>query len=171
MESSTKVSHNEHVYLDLRLCNYGIDNISALEKYILPNLTTLYISTNGINVNGCNVISKFLRSKEMNLDFLYLRSNGICDEGAEVLAKELSENATLTTLDLFHNLIGERGCTAFLNLVYDKSSIARAYNSNNKLTEIDFGHKPMTKIVEKLKSAPEINRTHKDTPKAASLKK
>ena len=77
MESSTKVSHNEHVYLDLRLCNYGIDNISALEKYILPNLTTLYISTNGINVNGCNVISKLLRSKETKLEFLRLSTGFI----------------------------------------------------------------------------------------------
>ena len=54
-------------------------------------------------------------------------------------AKAITKKSTLTTLDLNGNNIGKRGYAEFLNLVYDKSSIERAYGSNNTLKEIDFG--------------------------------
>ena len=90
-------------------------------------------------------------------------------------AKALTKKPTLTTLDLNDNNIGEIGYAAFLNLVYDKSSIEKDCSSNNTLREIDFECERESELIQTLysdlESSPEINRKHKDNPKAARLVK
>ena len=113
-------------------CN--IRNISALERYNLPNLNTLGLSGNYIGREGCILISNQLQKEGSTLKSLYLNSTGMRDEEAELLASVLKHNTKLESITLAHNNdITERGHVAFLKLLNDVSSIESTYRSNNTL--------------------------------------
>ena len=57
-----------------------------------------------------------------------------------------------------------------MNLVYNNSSIASDYNSNNTLTELNLDYKPYSGVIKNIGSALKTNIKHKDNPKSAALK-
>jgi len=132
----------------------GITNISALDRYTLPNIQDLDLSGNNIGREGCITISNLLS----NFNCLDLSDTGMGDEEAELLATSFKNNTKLRTFLLepnqrfasdnppspqIRNNITERGYKAFLKLIFDVSSIENMYKSNHTLRlylpECSFG--------------------------------
>jgi len=143
--------------LRLRTCN--ITDISALDTYSLPNLSSLYLSGNNIGREGCIVLSNMLQKDDTLLEALYLDSTGIEDEDVELIANSLKHNTTLKRLWLDENNITMRGYIAFLKILIDVSSIENTYNSNNMLTTLKLGHHDKKSGINgKVNSAVRINK-------------
>jgi len=112
----------------------GITNISALDRYALPNIQDLELSGNNIGREGCITISNLLQQEGSNLKYLDLSDTGMGDGEAELLATSLENNTKLRTFLLEENdNISERGFKAFLKLIFDVSSIENMHNSNHTL--------------------------------------
>jgi len=125
--------------LYLRTCN--IIDISALDRYNLPNLQRLNLIKNNIGREGCIVLSNMLQKEDTMLEALYLDSTGIDNEGTKILALSLKQNTKLTILTLKDNSdITEKGHRALLSLFIDVSSIENTYNSKSVLTTLKLGH-------------------------------
>ena len=156
----------------LSICNCNIANISALDRYTLPNLQRLTLSGNNIGREGCITLSNMLVREDSNLSYLHLDGTGIDDEGAELLAASLENNTKLHTLCLQGNNITERGYKAFLKVMIDIRSIENTYNSNHTLKVLKLP--PRTSagmyIREIVRDAIHINYGHNTAVKAARTK-
>jgi len=117
-------------------CN--ITDITALDRYSLPNLQTLSLSNNKIGREGCITISNLLQKEGSKLTRLSLDSTGMENEGAEILSSSLRNNKKLQILELNQNDINERGHKAFLKVLVDISSIGNTYKSNHTLTTCEL---------------------------------
>jgi len=114
----------------------AITDISSLETYNLPLLSTLDLKGNNIGREGCVTLSNLLRKDDTRLKFLDLENTGIDDEGAELIASSLENNTKLKRLDLQHNKISGRGSRAFFLLLNHPASIEKTYKSNHTLTRL-----------------------------------
>ena len=74
-------------------CN--IDNISALDRYALPNIEYLQLNGSNIGREGCITLSNLLQKEGSKLERLDLEQTDIDDEGVEFLANSLKNNTTL----------------------------------------------------------------------------
>jgi len=117
----------------LYLLHNNIEDISALDRYSLPNLQKLCLNNNNIGREGCITLSNLLQKEDTSLKHLYLDDTGINDEGAEILAASLKHNAKLETLSLVDNNLTNEAYDTFLKLVVDISSIENTYSSNHIL--------------------------------------
>ena len=97
-------------------CAINIKDLSALETYNLPLLSTLDLKGNNIGREGCVTLSNLLQKDDTRLKFLDLDNNDIDDEGADLIASSLENNTKLKRLDLQSNGITQRGIGAFLKL-------------------------------------------------------
>jgi len=114
----------------------AIKDLSALERYNLPLLSTLDLKGNNIGREGCVTLSHLLQKDDTRLKFLDLENTGIDDEGAELIASSLENNTKLKDLYLQHNKISERGSRAFFLLLNHPASIEKTYKSNHTLTRL-----------------------------------
>lgn len=94
---------------NLYLKNCNITNISALDRYNLPNLQSLSLTGNNIGRQGCITISNLLQNEDTTLAAVYLGRAGMGNEETEILANSLEHNTKLESLSLSGNIIGERG--------------------------------------------------------------
>ena len=161
------------VKLTLSICNCNIANISALDRYTLPNLKQLTLSGNNIGREGCITLSNMLQQEGSNLSYLHLDGTGIDDDGAELLATSLENNTKLHTLYLRGNNITERGYKACLKVLIDIRSIENTYNSNHTLKVLKLP--PLTSagmywMREIVRDATHINYGHSTAVKAARTK-
>ena len=155
--------------LRLRTCN--ITDISALDTYSLPNLSSLYLSGNNIGREGCIVLSNMLQKDDTLLEALYLDSTGIEDEDVELIANSLKHNTTLKRLWLDENNITMRGYIAFLKILIDVSSIESTYTSNNMLTILKLGHHDKKSGINgKINSAVRLNKNSPNSHSAGKAK-
>ena len=111
--------------------NCNIADISSLDTYTLPKLTSLYLQGNNIGREGCITLSNLLQKDDTRLKELDLDNNDIDDEGAEIIASSLENNTKLKDLYLQHNKISERGSRAFFLLLNHPASIEKTYKSNH----------------------------------------
>ena len=182
----------------LRLDRCNIDDMTALDYYLLPrlrhldlehnsiqnipsslenftNLEKLYLRNNNIGNEGCRSIAKLLQKDDSRLSDLYLSSTDMGDEEAEILANSLKSNASLETLYLDQiNDIKEQGHRAFLKLLNDVSSIERTYNSNHTLTTLILPYSSNATICEMQRHidfAAEINKSNEGNSHAAGRAK
>jgi len=141
--------------LYLRNCN--ITDISALDRYSLPNLKSLNLSGNHIGREGCTTLSNLIQKEGTRLEDLTLDATDIDDEGAELLATSLKHNTKLKALSLQRNFnINDRGRRAFLKILVDVASIESTYNSNHTLSGLYFTYN--TAILEHIDSVTQLNR-------------
>jgi len=141
--------------LCVEYCN--IEDISALDRYALPNIEYLQLSGTNIGREGCITLANLLQKEASKLVRLDLEQTDIDDEGAEILANSLKNNNTLKILLLKGCLnINEKGCGALLKLVNDVSSIESTYKSNHTLT--DFNLSVCDNIYTHILSALQTNR-------------
>eukprot|EP00984_Skeletonema_dohrnii_P006991 scaffold2487_cov98-Skeletonema_dohrnii-CCMP3373.AAC.9 len=118
--------------------NCGIEAIEIDSEHIPKHLTTLRLSGNRINADGCRQLSKILQGDDATLKRLYLRSNKIDDDGVAILVDSLQKNASLQILDLRENDgISDQGRIMLLRLVNDVSCITATLHSNHTLTSLD----------------------------------
>ena len=123
----------------LYLQHNNIEDISALNRYNLPNFANLDLNGNKIGREGCITISKLLQKEGSNLTHLKLVDTGIDDKGAAILSTSLKYNTTLRYLDLSENNLTNEAYVAFSKVLIDITSIERTYNSNHTLLSCDIG--------------------------------
>jgi len=162
---------NEKAVRELYFYGCNITDITALDRYSLPNLQQLILNGNKIGGEGCIAISNLLQKEGSTLATLRLRDMNMGDDGAKIIAASLKHNTTLKELYLENNNITERGYIAFLKLLIDVSSIDNTYTSNHTLTACglneDFDGKAHAKA---LKDACKENRLCSDPETAGSDK-
>jgi len=124
--------------LDLRDCNIDDEGLEHLVN-ALTNINTLqelYMPYNSsITIRGWKTLSTLLELPASSLeDLIIFGNNNIGDEGAFVFANALSNNTTLTALDLFYDSrITNEGWAYFSKLLCDTSSVNKTYLSNHTL--------------------------------------
>ena len=143
--------------LNLRHC--GLTNLAVIEKCSLTNLQVLYLSDNS-NIDGCESIAELLRRGGSKLKKLYLNRCNIRDEGAEMIANSLTNNTSLTHLELESNNITLKGQLALLRLVNDISSVNKTYNSNHTLRLIGMNGNAVMLYNKYIQDGIQINRHH-----------
>ena len=143
----------------LYLQDNNIEDISALNRYILPNLHTLNLNGNKIGREGWITISNLLQKEGSTLTTLYIRNTDLGDEEAELLASSLNQNTKLEVLNLLGNNITERGCLAFFKLLNDVSSIENTYKSNHTLKTITIAEYVTSDLLDGISEACIENRT------------
>jgi len=142
--------------------NCNITNISALDRYNLPNLESLNLNENHIGREGIITISNLLQQEGSNLKTLYLRDTGLGDQEAKIIANSLKHNTKLETLYLGDNKkITEEGYKTFLKLLVDISSIDNTYDSNHTLTEC--------KLIDNYDENEDEHKIHAKIAKACSV--
>eukprot|EP00984_Skeletonema_dohrnii_P016092 scaffold7070_cov73-Skeletonema_dohrnii-CCMP3373.AAC.1 len=125
----------------LNCCNCGIETIEIDSEHIPKHLTTLRLSGNNINADGCQEIVKLLQRENSTITEIHLERNKIDNEGVAILVDALRNNTSLTTLFLKDNMMAIEGAKLFLQLVNDVSSIEATLQSNHTLKRIivDYG--------------------------------
>jgi len=93
---------------ELQIYNCNITDISALDRYNLPNLQQLNLSGNKIRRDGVVILAKLLQQKDTILTTLELNNIGIDNEGVEILATALKHNNKLHTFNLRDNIKSQR---------------------------------------------------------------
>ena len=147
-ELVVQASHAKVEKLYFYYCN--TTNISALDRYNLPNLECLSLSGNNIGIgrDGCITISNLLQQEGSNLKTLFLRDTGLGDQEAEIIAKSLQENTKLETLHVTNRTAG-KGLGVFLKLLVDVSSIGKTYKSNHTLMKVYTNSVEIQSLVDK----------------------
>jgi len=134
----------------LYLQHNNIQDISALNRYNLPNFANLDLNGNKIGREGCITISKLLQKEGSNLIHLKLVDTGIDDEGAAILSTSLKYNTKLQYLDLSENNLSNETYAAFSKVLIDITSIERTYNSNHTLLSCNIGGNISTRRLKSL---------------------
>ena len=145
----------------LELSNHSVTSVPSLDKY--TNLEDLWfcgkVGTD-IGIDGCRSIAILLQKEGCSMQNLNLNHCGIGDNegGGEILANSLKRNNSLELLNLYSSKMTERGCSAFLKLLNDISSIESTYTSNHTLTrQLMF---PYPAINNHAGSALRLNKRH-----------
>ena len=99
-------------------------------------LTTIYLSDNAIKTGGGTFISDFL-AKNPILENLHIEDNHLNDNDAVAIASALKHNTKLLCLDIGGNDFTAAGWEALEKVVFDKTSLNSAADSNHNCT-IDF---------------------------------
>ncbi|KAL9188356.1 hypothetical protein ACHAXT_006734 [Thalassiosira profunda] len=146
--------------------NIDDDGVRALTGALASgnSLLSLKLSHNPlITTRGLQKIAHALQYPTTNLLELELLWNGVDDEGAEILARALASNRKLRSLILVagdkdkflarrlrivanDNIITAEGWQAFVDVLYNKSSLEATYQSNHTLQ--GFGNKLPSTTVE-----------------------
>mmetsp|Transcript_26940 Transcript_26940/g.39388 ORF Transcript_26940/g.39388 Transcript_26940/m.39388 type:complete len:440 (-) Transcript_26940:101-1420(-) len=100
------------------------------------NLQQLWIDDNNINADGCREVAKLLQGGDATLLTLSLSNNRIGDDGVEILASVLQNNTSLKYLDLARNRTSVEGNVKLLKLVSDISCIRATLQTNCALHTI-----------------------------------
>jgi hypothetical protein len=116
-------------------CN--ITDISALDRYNLPNLQELNLCGNKIGRDGCITLSNLLQKEGSTLKTLYLRDTGMGDQEADIIAASLKHNTKLKELHLPGNNLTNKAYAVFLVSLVDMSSIDNTYKSNSTLEQFE----------------------------------
>eukprot|EP00984_Skeletonema_dohrnii_P009227 scaffold3521_cov151-Skeletonema_dohrnii-CCMP3373.AAC.9 len=116
----------------------GIESIEIGNNYIPQHLKFLQLGNNSISTDGCRAIAKLLQvGNDATLTTLWLFHNKIDDDGVEILVDALQSNTSLKTLNLRENNgISDQGKISLLRLVIDISSIGATLQSNHTLHNI-----------------------------------
>jgi hypothetical protein len=138
----------------------NLTDISALDRYNLPNLQTLHFGDSNIGREGCITISYLLQQEGSTLNYLNVANTGMGDEEAALLAASLENNTKLRSLYLNGNSITERGSKAFLKLLVDVSSVESTYNSNHTLTNMLIPTGADSSMLRHINSVLQLNNRH-----------
>mmetsp|Transcript_26434 Transcript_26434/g.55209 ORF Transcript_26434/g.55209 Transcript_26434/m.55209 type:complete len:329 (+) Transcript_26434:526-1512(+) len=95
---SLKVFDASCIELGDALCAYIAVGLS-----VHPQLTVIHLNGNHISRTGCIALGTLLRWTTTELEVLSLQGNSIDDEGVKVLVRALTNNKSLTTLDLSYD--------------------------------------------------------------------
>ena len=181
--------------LILNQCN--IDDITALEHYLLPRLTSLDLDHNNVQSmpsslenylkleqlwlegssigrEGFKMIAKLLQNDGSFLKSLDLRSNNMDDLDAETLVNSLKCNTMMREFYLEGSNVTEKILSAFSKLLNDISSIERTYNSNHNLIHLnltDSTDATIKKITRHINQAIRINKNNEGNSHAAGRAK
>jgi Ran GTPase-activating protein (RanGAP) involved in mRNA processing and transport len=92
---------------------------TVIMKGLLPNssIQVLFMDGSLLSNKSCVSFASLLQQAEYKLSVLHIRESNISGEGAAHLAAALTNNHSLTELDISVNPIGETGAIAFGNLV------------------------------------------------------
>ena len=124
---------------ELRCNDCGIESIGFDNELMLKNLKFLRLYDNIINTDGCRGLVKLLQRRHATLESLSLQRNKIGDDGVEILVDALRSNTSLRELYLSGNYaISKRGMIMMLKLVNDISSIEATLQSNHTLTQFYY---------------------------------
>ncbi len=125
-------------YLQLGDC--GIEDLSCLDEYSIPNLTQLTLESNAIGNEGAMCIANNLLGSSSQLGMLFLKHCGIGDEGAKALSAALCANTSLQRLDLLTNKISIDGMESFARALFNVPTQTRSRPSktgpNHSLHEL-----------------------------------
>ena len=128
--------------LDLSGNRASDDGVVAIAEGVSCNKTLLSLALNrnnaqggGIGLRGVGALSSMLSSANNAsvLKELHLWGSNIDDDGAALLAEGLVENASLETLDIGWNAVGDAGCFAISEALRRNEVLLRIDLRNNKV--------------------------------------
>ncbi len=105
--------------LDVVNCGFGLKGLTALCDVLCESnrtLKRLYLSGNGIGVEGATVLSRILR-ENTSLESLLISVNAFGDEGTEIIAEALKQNHSLKEISLGSSGIGTSGAKALCEAI------------------------------------------------------
>ena len=105
----------------LNLWTTGVGEEDCAQLALLIDLEVLDISYNSLSSNSVASLSSLLQQSVCQLRELYISGCGICGEGAVHLGTGLTNNHSLTTLDIQNNPIGDIGAAALGDLIRDNT--------------------------------------------------
>lgn len=128
--------------LDLSGNRASDDGIVAIAEGVSRNTTLQSLALNrnnaqgdGIGLRGVGALSSMLSSTNSAsvLKELHLWGSNIDNDGAALLAKGIIENASLETLDIGWNVVGDAGCFAISEALRRNEALLRIDLRNNKV--------------------------------------
>jgi hypothetical protein len=105
--------------LDVVNYGFGLQGLTALCDALCESnrtLKRLYLSGNGIGVEGARVLSRLLK-QNTSLESLFVSVNAFGDEGAIILADALKQNKSLKEISLGSSGIGTDGAKALCEVI------------------------------------------------------
>jgi Ran GTPase-activating protein (RanGAP) involved in mRNA processing and transport len=105
--------------LDVVNCGFGLEGLTALCDSLCKSnrtLKRLYLSGNGIGVEGAQLLSRVLRENS-TLESLFVSVNNFGDEGTEIIAEALKQNNSLKEISLGSSGIGTNGAQALCEAI------------------------------------------------------
>ena len=105
----------------LNLMHTGVGEEDCAQLALLIDLEGLDIHNNSLSSNSVSSLSSLLQQSVCQLRWLYISECGIYGEGAVYLGTGLTNNHSLTTLEMSVNPIGDIGAAAFGDMIRDNT--------------------------------------------------
>ena len=122
--------------LDLR--NTGVGEEDCAQLALLIDLEVLYIGYNSLSSNSVASLSSLLQQSVCQLRVLDIRRCGIRGEGAVHLGTGLTNNHSLTTLEMRDNPIGDIGAAALGDMIRDNTVLETLHMDKCEITSQGF---------------------------------
>ena len=122
----------------LNLMDTGVGEEDCAQLALLIDLEALDISCNSLSSNSVASLSSLLQQSVCQLRVLYIRECGIGGEGAVHLGTGLTNNHSLTTLEMDDNPIGDIGAAALGDMIRDNTVLETLYMHNCEITSQGF---------------------------------
>ena len=123
-------------YLDVDKTCVGEEDCAQLA--LLIDLEILDIDGNHLSSNSVASLSSLLQQSVCQLRELYISGCGICGEGAVHLGTGLTNNHSLTRLEMGDNPIGDIGAAAFGDMIRDNTVLEKLYMYNCEIKSQGF---------------------------------
>ena len=122
----------------LNLWDTGVGEEDCAQLALLIDLEVLNIFGNSLSSNSVVSLSSLLQQSVCQLRKLYISRCGICGEGAVHLGTGLTNNNSLTTLEIRYNPIGDIGAAAFGGIIRDNTVLETLDMDNCEITSQGF---------------------------------
>ena len=122
----------------LDLWRTGVGEEDCAQLALLIDLEVLDISDNSLSSNSVASLSSLLQQSVCQLRGLDIRRCGICGEGAVHLGTGLTNNHSLTTLEMGDNPIGDIGAAALGDIIRDNTVLETLHIDYCELTSQGF---------------------------------
>ena len=122
----------------LDLDDTGVGEEDCAQLALLIDLEILDIDSNHLSSNSVASLSSLLQQSVCQLRELYISGCGICCEGAVHLGTGLTNNHSLTRLEMGDNPIGDIGAAALGDMIRDNTVLETLYMNNCEITSQGF---------------------------------
>ena len=122
----------------LDLDDTGVGEEDCAQLALLVDLEVLDIRKNSLSSNSVASLSSLLQQSVCQLRKLYISRCGIGGEGAVHLGTGLTNNHSLTTLEMEYNPIGDIGAAALGDIIRDNTVLETLHMDNCEITSQGF---------------------------------
>ena len=122
----------------LNLRHTGVGEEDCAQLALLIDLEVLHMNNNSLSSNSVASLSSLLQQSVCQLRVLYLSGCGIGGEGAVYLGTGLTNNHSLTTLEMDYNPIGDIGAAALGDMIRDNTVLETLYMNRCEIPSQGF---------------------------------